>query len=131
MKPADVWIHLLLQQFGGGHVSAALPSGTGEVRPGQDGTEDGRVLQSEIWLHEDLEIKNTDKQDIMRQPVINSCNLGNDTKLIWHHYVLVVTDNFPSQVVKRKFPLSFTPDVSPSDIYTPWEKLPTDNYQGK
>lgn len=55
-------VHLFLQQLGRGHVSAALPPGAVEVRPGQDGVEGGRVLQGEVRLHEDLQAQNADKQ---------------------------------------------------------------------
>lgn len=62
----DRGVHLLLQQFGGRHVSVALPPGAVEMRPGQDAVKGGRVLQSKFRLHEDLQIQNIDKQDTVK-----------------------------------------------------------------
>ena len=66
----DECVHLLLQQLGGRHVSAALPSGAVEVRPGQDAVEGRRVLQSKLRLHEDLQSQNTDEQDGVRSSAV-------------------------------------------------------------
>lgn len=48
-------VHLLLQQLGGGSISAALPSCAVKVRPGQDAVEGGRVLQSKVRLQKNLQ----------------------------------------------------------------------------
>lgn len=70
-------VHLFLQQLGRGHVSAALPPGAVEVRPGQDGVEGGRVLQGEVRLHEDLQAQNADKQKQF-EVVKTSCDSKSD-----------------------------------------------------